>query len=633
MNLTRIRMRVPLRRAVTAPSSLLALLALLAGCEDTVHSPRPHPLPPEEPFVIIEQPAASTGMPRYAKVTRFTWRSGRETPPDGTRWLWHEIVDTNGVYNPGFDIIANLNANLERYDDWWSPWRSFAAPNDSGRTTIIGDDETVRAGRFYIFAAQAAGGDDAVSTTFGTDLNVRLYRAQSSPGPLLTVTEPLLGRFNFIGQSQNPVTVPAPPGIELTFRWTADAGAYAGEVTGYRYGWDILDTDLWDAPYRPDLTSTHAAAFSSGLHTLTVEAVDLGGTVTRAAVAVETVPFPMERNLLWVDDFPGGAVQSPLYEMPSEDNHSAFWLEICARADGFEPSRDVYVCREQLQSPPGIAHIGLYKNIIWTYSSSSAAWETTVRFTPESDIDQGGTQTSILSIFLVKGGHLWTEGRADRSGGLAAVLVPTARSFPVHLACEIAGNREDCAGDRSGVRSLPHRDYCISMVDKVDGTIRQSDGMPYRATPHFDVMAYAYRDDGDIVTGRYAGLPARLDLRGEVTLPGRFFDPDSLDGIGGMPYVEVYDPAYWMIERSVPNQTCFHPLYRMRARDPASALDHGTVAVWITRYEETVPDAAAGIAVAAPSVHFGFPLWFFGPAAADSIAAVIFEEWGIQAYE
>jgi hypothetical protein len=103
--------------------------------------------------------------------------------------------------------------------------------------------------------------------------------------------------------------------------------------------------------------------------------------------------------------------------------------------------------------------------------------------------------------------------------------------------------------------------------------------------------------------------------------------------MGGMPYVEVYDPEYWMIERSVPNQTCFHPIYRMRARDPASALERGTVAVWITRYEQTAPDVAAGTAVAAPSVHFGFPLWFIEPAAVDGIATVIFEEWGIAAHE
>jgi hypothetical protein len=142
-------------------------------------------------------------------------------------------------------------------------------------------------------------------------------------------------------------------------------------------------------------------------------------------------------------------------------------------------------------------------------------------------------------------------------------------------------------------------------------------------------MTCAYRDDGDYVTAPHAGLPVRLDLRREVTSPGRYFDPDSTDGPGGLTYAEVFDPAYWMERSNLPHQICFHPVYRMRSKNPSSVLDHGTVAVWITRYEETVPEPASGIAVAAPSVHFGFPLWFFEPSAVDSIATVVFEEWGI----
>ena len=37
-------------------------------------------------------------------------------------------------------------------------------------------------------------------------------------------------------------------------------------------------------------------------------------------------------------------------------------------------------------------------------------------------------------------------------------------------------------------------------------------------------------------------------------------------------------------------------------------------------------------AVGAPSVHFGFPLWFFNRAQVDSIADVIFDEWQIGRY-
>lgn len=606
----------------------LFLIIAAAGC--TERATAPFTPPDEEPLVIIEYPAPAVGMSRYADIIRFRWRSGSPDPPAEVRSLWHRIVDTAGVYNPGFDITGDLNENLERYEDWWSPWVPFDAPGDSGTTTLLGDDEELDSGTFYIFAVQAAGRYGNVTDTFSTAVNVRLFRVRRSPGPLLTLIEPLLGGFKFLGTVQNPVLRGAPPGTPLVFRWSADASGYGGEVTGYRYGWDVDDTEQWSTPYRADETVALEAVFNAGTHTFTVEAIDRGGAVSRGSVTVEMVPFPMERDLLWIDDFPGSAVQSPLYETPSEASHDAFWTGICERAAGFEPSRDIYDCREQLDVPPAIERIGLYKNIIWTYSSSSDAWRTIVAFTPESGIGQGGRRTvNYLPIFLVKGGHLWTAGRGDRGGGLAAVLAPSAQSFPVHLACEIAGNRDDCDGDRSGVRSMPYRDYCVSMIDKIDGVIRRDPEMPYRSIRHFDVLAHAYRDALDVVTARYDGLPGRLDLRGEVTAPGRYFDPDSLNGLGGFPYVELYDPAYWMNERSVPSQTCFHPAYRMRTRDPASALDHAAVALWITRYEEIVPTVTRGVAAAAPSVHFGFPLWFFAPGATDSIATVVLGEWGI----
>jgi hypothetical protein len=77
-------------------------------------------------------------------------------------------------------------------------------------------------------------------------------------------------------------------------------------------------------------------------------------------------------------------------------------------------------------------------------------------------------------------------------------------------------------------------------------------------------------------------------------------------------------------------QLCFNPMYRMRARSQYSAVNGDVVAFWTTKYAGVVADAEG--AVGAPSVHFGFPLWFFNRAQVDSIADVIFEEWGISKY-
>jgi hypothetical protein len=274
--------------------------------------------------------------------------------------------------------------------------------------------------------------------------------------------------------------------------------------------------------------------------------------------------------------------------------------------------------------------VGGYRNIIWTFSGGNDVWNRMIRFTPESMTgDAEPSETNLLSVFLRKGGHLWTLGRSDHRAGLAAVLPAPVAIFPLDLECEAAGIRIDCGGDRSGTESMAYRDYCVTVIDKIDGNFRLDEHMPFRSVPHFDVMRYALRDDADPVTASHAGLPERLELRPEVTAEGAYFSTDSLSVPGGFTYVEVYDPSYWMDRRMKISRTCFHPLYRMRSASEYSALDGGAVAIWITSYEDMAAETASGPGVAAPSVHFGFPLWFFRESSVDSIADVIFERWGI----
>ena len=329
---------------------------------------------------------------------------------------------------------------------------------------------------------------------------------------------------------------------------------------------------------------------------------------------------------MWVDDWPSWDFPQVHWMMPTETQHDEFWLGICSRAVGFDPERDVYDSNLHGLKPPEIDYVGKYKNIIWTYSNpANLAWHKVVQFLPESRMGQGSQLTvNYLSIFLAKGGHLWTLGRADRISGLSSVLMPSAMSFPMYLKCEITNNQEGCEGDTSGVLSMAYKDYCVSMLDKVDGIFRDAVDMPIRKTS-FDAMRFAYKDVMDTVTAKYPELPDSLILWEEVTNPGRFFEPR----LRGFTYVEIYDPEYWMESRYVSNLPCFHPMYRMRTRNSLSPVDHTTVALWLTKYADIVPDVEEGVAVAAPSFHFGFPLWFFKRQAVDDISGVIFSEWQI----
>ena len=600
------------------------------------------------PSVQIERPPmpSTVTITSLSRVITFGWtgKDPIDSPdniqaPDSIRYLYSLVVDTAGVYKPEFDIVGDLNANPLRYErrrprgriGAWSPWIWYRATGDSGRVTILGDDETLEMGLSHIFAVQAKDEAGAVTGIFDRVTNVRQFIVSLQAGPILKVTEPFLGGFSFLGVNLTGEKRDLPPGVPLKFRWRADASLYGGEVVCYQWGWDVADVnnpDDWASDCSPFNLATEKTWYA-GVHTLFVRVIDNAGTETLGQVEINIVPFLMDRSLLWVDDFPSADFPQEDWAMPTERQHDVFWLGLCSRATGFDQGRDVYDAkRDYNAAAPKISLISRYKNIIWTYSSSprDGAWDDVVLFTPESLI---GTNTQVtvnyLAIFLSKGGHLLTEGRSDRSGGLAALLVPNAQIFPMNLKCEITGNTEGCEGDTSGVNTMAYKDYCITVLDKIVGGFRTDPDMRTRLQSD-DGLTYAYRDDSDPITASTPGLPDSLGLWEEILKPDRFFDPRKR----GFIYVEIYNPAYWMELRKIESQRCFHPLYRMHTKSTNSPVDETPVALWLTKYQNVDPDDI-GPGVAAPSVHIGFELWFFDRSAVNALIDVIFEKWGIRA--
>ncbi|UCF06362.1 MAG: hypothetical protein JSV33_04845 [bacterium] len=592
------------------------------------------------PEAHINRPVSGGGLQVLSRVITFGWdaRDPIDSPansqdPDSIRYLWSQVVDTEGVYSDTFDIVRDLNRNPWRYEERenWSNWIWYRAEGDSGRVTILGDDEILEINKRHIFAVQAKDEAGAVTQIFERDGNLRMFIVSKQAGPLLLITEPFLGGFRFLGTNLRDEKRDLPPGIPLNFRWRADASSYGGEIKSYRYGWDVdevTNPEAWDVLPSPYITSAPERKLYIGVHRFSVEVMDNAGTLTRGTVEINVVPFTMEKNLLWVDDFYSLNTDIEDKSHPPEYEHDAFWEDICDQATDWT-TEDIYDCQANNLTPPDITLIGQYKNIIWTFSSANDAWRTIVYFTPESRIGQGSQLTvNYLSLFLAKGGHLWTLGRSERGGGLAAILAQNAQNFPMNLRCEITGNSEGCEGDTSGVNCMAYKDYCITMLDKVKGVFRTDEGMPTREVDFRDAMAYAYKDTLDPVTNEYPGLPDSLELADEVTeLDIYYFNPNHAPG--GFTYVEVYDPFYWMDLNFVDSQPCFHPMYRMRARSTRSAIDLQTVALWLTKYEDVEPDVKSGIQVAARSVHFGFPLWFFDRTDVNRIARIVFNEWQI----
>jgi hypothetical protein len=611
------------RTVVTALAlAFLAILVFSTGCWE-VFCPID-----EEPVAVIDKPRLQgAGTQSYATTVTFRWHCEPECKPMSVRYLCDLVRDANGVYSDTFDVVRDLNRNPSRYEDRWSDWIRYDAPDDAGRHVKV---DGLTAGKKHFFAVQARSYCDHVTTLFQLNKNIRRFVASVKVGPLLTVGETYLGYSRFIGTTMTPVKYDLPGGVPLNFRWEADAEEYGGEIVCYRYGWDVQDINDpsdWDVECAPFHTAAPTRTLYSGVHTLYIEAVDNGNKTTRAAIQINIIPFAMDRTLLWVDDFFSIDPQPPMYETPGESNHDAFWVDICSRAGGFDPGRDVYDCfYGHSTHPPTIQEIGKYKNIIWTYSTSQDAWRKVVEFTPESHIGSGQQpKLNYLPVFLARGGHLWTLGRSENVGGLAAIWKESRMPlWPATFMFDMSYN----PSDTSGVHCMGYRDYCVSAIDKIWGSFKSDPG---EVPPNYirdltrDGMRYAYKDDTDFITAQYPGLPVQLDLWEEVTKPGRFFDPQ----IRGFMYCEIYDPQYYMDFYLMTSQHCFHPIYRMKARSSLSFINDQTIAIWVTRYEDIVPDVQAGIGVAARSVHFGFPLWFFDRTAVDEIVEVVFDEWQI----
>lgn len=586
------------------------------------------------PSVVIESPGDNAVLGR---VITFTW-TGRDPidepantqDPESVRYIAGIVVDTNGIENRAFDIMTDFNENPWRYEDRWWAWVDYHAPGDSGKSTTIGDDEILQLNKTYFFAVQAKDEAGAVTSIFDSHANFRRFIVSEAAGPFLTVMETYLGTFRFIGMNFTPIKKDLPPGVPLNFHWKATAEDYGGRIVGYRYGWDIADVNNpsdWPVSYSPFNLVAPERIVYSGTHTFFVEALDNAGTTTLAQFQINIIPFTMNRELLWVDDFYSTDFTQVSWSMPTETQHDNFWIDICSRARGFDPELDVYDVASTNFKPPNMGKIGSYKNIIWTYSSDDQnAWAQIVKYVPESSITPG-TQLSInyLALFLAKGGHLWSCGRSERGSGLAAVLPPLAMSFPMNLRCEIAGNQVGCSGDTSGVNTMAYKAHCVTVLDKVVGLIRSDNPDMPRRDISLDALASAYKDNSSPYNALYPDLPESLPLWSEITMSGRFFDPM----LRGFTYVEIYNPEYWMDITKARTQACFAPMYRMRTRNYLSAVNKTVIAIWVRKYEDVIPDIPpeSGIAFAAPSVHFGVPLWFFDHDTVDQIVEIVFREW------
>ncbi len=575
------------------------------------------------PHIIINYPYTTNperGAQKLSVISTFKWY-GKD--PIDAPWNYQEVDSVRYLYTFYYSgVIDALNKYPGNFEDMWSDWIWYHAEGDSGKQTTLGDDEFLVTNTSYILAVQAKDEAGAVSSIFNKRTNVRHFMAMQPTGPVLRINEPFLGTFAFLGVNFRPEQVDVPPGFEMNWTWTGDASSYGGVVQSFKYGWDIADLNEpteWNVFPSPYVTSAGPKTFYSGVHTLYVESADNLGTKTLGTIEVTVIPIVMARDLLWVDDFPSLDFAQQIYAFPTESEHDEFWKDICMKVRGFDPAGDIYDVEDNDYYVPPMDLIFKYKNIIWSFSTAidplaGSVWNRVVYYTPPGSA--GMLNLNFLTYYLAFGGHLWTVGEGQRSGGLAACLY--SNLFPLYIRCEFWGSSPNC-NSTTGENTMAYRDFCASALDKAEGLFPKT----YLGARKldYDAMRHAWLDDSDPVIAGIEGLPHRLELWERVTRPGMFFDP----WVRGFHYVEYYDPEYYMHYLGKVSQSCFHPMYRATTMNSYSVVYNSTVAFWYTKYAEV--QASQPGCIAAPSVHLGFPLWFFDRAQADSLATAVFNVW------
>ncbi len=311
-------------------------------------------------------------------------------------WLNDHYVRTKYEFDSVVDQLVSFS------DSAWSGWVPYA---DDPANRVVRFDRLPSQdvdGRqiIYLFAIQAEDTAGAVSLDRTYARTVHNVFISEGFTPVLSVREQSLGRHQATGVNSRTRT-DIPQGRSVQFEWVASADDYNGLITAYRYGWDLADpNDESDQHWaiQPGISSQHRhsipISFGSGTHTLTVQAWDNAGQLSRFTWILEIAPVPdpdQRRPLLLVDNVSdqssntwsgigGRALDNDVYR-------DAFWSEVLAGAGGvanFSPTGDVVDLESRSLTYRDLID---YNVILWTtrYVIENFIWDT---FKPNPEGEQ-----------------------------------------------------------------------------------------------------------------------------------------------------------------------------------------------------------------------------------------------------
>jgi hypothetical protein len=585
------------------------------------------------PVINILQPSVSgLIIAQVPPIVTFRWNArdfvgsrDEVIPPDSVRSIFLSLLDFDVDFNAATKYIRDNQDAPE-----WTDWIAYDHPGDSGR--FWHPEDPLSFGT-YLFAVQVKDEAGAVNPVLDPDRNMRRIRVSGrTTGPVLTVTNRLMPPIITSTTKTAAVSIDIPSGIALQFGFTADASGYGGTVTGYRYGWDIQDVNVneqWDISFTPFVASTAFSPqtrFFFGTHVFFVEVIDNSGFKSRATVAVNVVPFTMERDVLLVDDFdegPSPGFSRTAGQLPTDAEHDQFWSQVLQNV-----TYDVWPVRGQI-TPIPITVIAQYKAIIWN------VWGTPLNNNGSiltNLVMYGSSDINIISPYLEAGGKLLLCGEQPMTVVIDKRRFSGRRSVPAYpliFRYELGGNQFVHGADNGpGEDSFAYNDYCLNVVDLAYGInfSRQRIVCPVGTVRDFDPRTEGIRKalPIDQLEGQGYVFP-ELELRPEVAAPGRFYHQSSL-GLRA----DIYNPPYFSTcegAQLIPRRACFEPMYGLGCLDMNAAVYGAPIGYWTSRWAH-VPNSAG---VAARSVVWGFAPVFFNPdQVREALEIIMFEEWRLQ---
>ncbi len=616
------------------------------------------------PDIVITTPRQALGLTpsEVPPITTYSWTATdyvddllTEQAPESVQWA----IESTSKHNASYVETLEFLRTRESASSWY-PWAYYRAPLDAGRSWTTPPMEFGD----YVFAMRAKDEAGAITPVLDERRNVRRIKvSRRTTGPRLVLTNQYVGSV-IASTCDYPLTIlDMAAGVGMSFSLSACADDYGGTVSGYRYGWDILDLndpEQWETAYTPFVSSVAtipSRAYTFGTHTFTAEVIDNSGYCSRVEVKVNIVRFTGERNLLVVDDyaadenqgFSGFAVTNG--SVPNDVEHDAFWLDMVSNVGEFDPARDVISSSVEREIPLGT--LAAYKSIVWSVFGDVTTTAVArlpllyqyiqFRSTALGPGSACGSTTGVsgkvvpngLALAMQAGVHVLITGQQPVQNVLPrrADLIVRWPMIPLYETEDPQTGTPDI-GDPPGAAGFAYQDLCVEAIDfgylptpraRIPGS-----GSNRRYCP----VSPSYRQPGSASTRDDTMRGAQpldvafpeLSLRPEVAGVGKYFAPDA-QGLD----VEVYNPSYFRSGGAcqyVPEpRPCFEPIYGLICRDTTERTYLQPVAFWTSVYADIVAENIPG-AVAARSAVFGFPPVYFNPSQVkEAIEYVLFDEW------